>query len=176
MMTIKRSVYILDGKYDINIYSVYYSMFYEKYDIEDYIYIYQFLVIATSLVKCNYRFVWFPSSTDLWESCLILEPCTFVDITFRGLLKSDIFIGAKCVVWHSCSNKCPVWCSCSYNHTGTAGGEELWRHCISDTDMVLGFALGAMFVREVFHGENKHKVRFESEILLVAITFGWFWV
>jgi len=48
----------------------------------------------------------------------------------------------------------------------------LWRHCISDTDMVLGFALGAMFVREVFHGENKHKVRFESEILLVAITFG----
>jgi len=39
MMTIKRSVYILDGKYDINIYSVYYSMFYEKYDIEDYIYI-----------------------------------------------------------------------------------------------------------------------------------------
>jgi len=65
MMTIKRSVYILDGKYDINIYSVYYSMFYEKYDIEDYIYIYQFLVIATSLVKCYYRFVWFPSSTDL---------------------------------------------------------------------------------------------------------------
>lgn len=42
--------------------------------------------------------------------------------------------------------------------SGTAGGEELWRHCISDTDLVLGFALGSMFVREVFHGESKHKV------------------
>ena len=53
----------------------------------------------------------------------------------------------------------------------------MWRHCISDTDMVLGFALGAMFVREVFHGENKHKVRFESEILLlVDFEYSWSFV
>ncbi|GAB6026306.1 Peptidase M13 [Chamberlinius hualienensis] len=38
---------------------------------------------------------------------------------------------------------------------GTEGGEEPWRFCVSDTNNVIGFALGAMFVREVFHGESK---------------------
>ena len=28
-----------------------------------------------------------------------------------------------------------------------------------DTDAVLGFALGAMFVREAFHGNSRQKVR-----------------
>ncbi|KAL5014273.1 hypothetical protein ScPMuIL_008543, partial [Solemya velum] len=41
--------------------------------------------------------------------------------------------------------------------SGTTGGEELWRYCITDTDSVLGFALGAMFVREAFHGDSKKK-------------------
>jgi predicted metalloendopeptidase len=42
--------------------------------------------------------------------------------------------------------------------TGTTGGEELWRHCITDTDQVLGFALGSLFVQEVFKGNSKQKV------------------
>lgn len=38
---------------------------------------------------------------------------------------------------------------------GTDVSEVLWRYCISDTNNVIGFAVGAMFVREVFHGDNK---------------------
>ncbi|XP_048752653.1 endothelin-converting enzyme homolog isoform X3 [Ostrea edulis] len=41
--------------------------------------------------------------------------------------------------------------------SGTTGGEELWRYCITDTDGVVGMALGAMFVREAFQGESKQK-------------------
>ncbi|KAK3105380.1 hypothetical protein FSP39_023788 [Pinctada imbricata] len=41
--------------------------------------------------------------------------------------------------------------------SGTTGGEELWRYCITDTDGVLGLALGAMFVREAFNGDSKIK-------------------
>ncbi|XP_050526438.1 endothelin-converting enzyme homolog isoform X1 [Daktulosphaira vitifoliae] len=38
---------------------------------------------------------------------------------------------------------------------GSEGGEEPWRYCISDTNNVLGFALGALYVRDVFHGHSK---------------------
>lgn len=39
---------------------------------------------------------------------------------------------------------------------GLEGGEEpQWRFCIKDTDTVLGFAIGAIFVKEVFHQESK---------------------
>ncbi|XP_044763653.1 endothelin-converting enzyme homolog isoform X2 [Coccinella septempunctata] len=39
---------------------------------------------------------------------------------------------------------------------GSEGGEEpQWRYCIQDTNNVLGFAIGAIFVREVFHQESK---------------------
>lgn len=38
---------------------------------------------------------------------------------------------------------------------GSDGGEEPWRYCVTDTNNVLGFAIGAMFVREVFHGDSK---------------------
>lgn len=38
---------------------------------------------------------------------------------------------------------------------GSEGGEQPWRYCISDTNNVLGFALGALYVREVFHGQSK---------------------
>lgn len=41
---------------------------------------------------------------------------------------------------------------------GSEGGESPWRYCVSDTNEVIGFALGAMFVREVFHGESKPMV------------------
>ena len=46
----------------------------------------------------------------------------------------------------------------SVSFLGTSGGEELWRYCITDTDSVLGLALGAMFVREAFNGDSKNKV------------------
>jgi endothelin-converting enzyme len=41
---------------------------------------------------------------------------------------------------------------------GSEGGEEPWRYCVTDTNNVLGFAIGAMFVREAFHGNSKPMV------------------
>lgn len=41
---------------------------------------------------------------------------------------------------------------------GTVGSEESWRYCVMDTNRVLGFALGAMFVEEAFQGDSKKKV------------------
>ncbi|XP_063925032.1 endothelin-converting enzyme homolog isoform X2 [Zophobas morio] len=39
---------------------------------------------------------------------------------------------------------------------GSEGGEEpQWRYCVQDTNNVLGFAIGAIFVREVFHLDSK---------------------
>jgi len=41
---------------------------------------------------------------------------------------------------------------------GSTGEEEHWRYCVSDTESVLGFAVGAMFVREAFDGGSKQAV------------------
>ncbi|XP_054159302.1 endothelin-converting enzyme homolog isoform X2 [Oppia nitens] len=38
---------------------------------------------------------------------------------------------------------------------GSEGSESPWRYCVTDTNGVMGFALGAMFVKAVFHGESK---------------------
>lgn len=38
---------------------------------------------------------------------------------------------------------------------GSEGSLENWRYCIADTNNVLGFALGALYVREAFHGNSK---------------------
>ncbi|XP_017767260.1 PREDICTED: endothelin-converting enzyme 1 isoform X2 [Eufriesea mexicana] len=38
---------------------------------------------------------------------------------------------------------------------GSEGREEQWRYCVSDTHNAMGFAVGVMFVREVFHGKSK---------------------
>jgi len=38
---------------------------------------------------------------------------------------------------------------------GKDGHQDRWRFCVTDTDSVLGFAVGAMFVRSAFHGESK---------------------
>lgn len=65
--------------------------------------------------------------------------------------------------------------------SGTTGGEELWRYCITDTDGVVGMALGAMFVREAFQGESKQKVRkfknisLECYVLSLSQISVWFW-
>ncbi|XP_071145795.1 endothelin-converting enzyme homolog isoform X1 [Mytilus edulis] len=53
--------------------------------------------------------------------------------------------------------------------SGVTGGDELWRYCISDTDSVLGFALGAMFVKEAFNGRSKDKA--EAMIAEVKTAF-----
>lgn len=53
--------------------------------------------------------------------------------------------------------------------SGVSGGDELWRYCISDTDSVLGFALGAMFVKEAFNGDSKYKA--EAMIAEVKSAF-----
>lgn len=41
---------------------------------------------------------------------------------------------------------------------GTEGIVENWRFCVTDTNNVLGFAIGALYVREAFHGDSKPKV------------------
>ncbi|KAG9508882.1 hypothetical protein GZH46_02612, partial [Fragariocoptes setiger] len=42
---------------------------------------------------------------------------------------------------------------------GSEGQEITWRYCVSDTNSVMGFALGSMFVRSVFQGESKEKAQ-----------------
>ena len=38
---------------------------------------------------------------------------------------------------------------------GSEGLETPWRYCVSDTNNVMGFALGSMFVKSVFKGRSK---------------------
>ena len=38
---------------------------------------------------------------------------------------------------------------------GTDGIETPWRYCVSDTNSIMGFAMGAMFVKSVFKGKSK---------------------
>ena len=47
---------------------------------------------------------------------------------------------------------------------GLEGQEQQWRYCVSDTHNAMGFAIGAMFVREVFHGKSKPMVNLHSLI------------
>lgn len=43
---------------------------------------------------------------------------------------------------------------------GSDGGEEPWRYCVADTSTAIGFAVGAMYVREKFHGQSKPDAEF----------------
>ena len=42
---------------------------------------------------------------------------------------------------------------------GSEGSEESWRYCVSDTNSAIGYAIGAMFVREMFQQDSKETVR-----------------
>lgn len=42
---------------------------------------------------------------------------------------------------------------------GSEGSETPWRYCVSDTNNVMGFALGAMFVKSVFQGKSKEQAQ-----------------
>jgi len=52
---------------------------------------------------------------------------------------------------------------------GSEGNEETWRSCVTDTNNVLGYAVGAMFIRQNFHGESKPLA--ESMIKTVKDSF-----
>ncbi|GFS15941.1 endothelin-converting enzyme 1 [Elysia marginata] len=54
--------------------------------------------------------------------------------------------------------------------TGTKGNEDAWYTCISDTDSVLGFAVGALFVEETFKGGSKEKAKEMIENVRTAFT------
>lgn len=60
---------------------------------------------------------------------------------------------------------------------GSEGREEQWRYCVVDANNAMGFAIGAMFVREVFHGNSKpmvshlYKYGFFFVILLIHRYF-----
>lgn len=40
---------------------------------------------------------------------------------------------------------------------GSEGIEVSWRYCVTDTNQVMGFALGSLFVRRVFQGKPKER-------------------
>lgn len=40
---------------------------------------------------------------------------------------------------------------------GSEGIEVSWRYCVTDTNQVMGFALGSLFVRRVFQGKSKER-------------------
>jgi len=42
--------------------------------------------------------------------------------------------------------------------SGVTGEDEKWRYCVEDTDGSVSFAVGAMYVRETFHGDSKASV------------------
>ncbi|XP_066972387.1 endothelin-converting enzyme homolog isoform X3 [Macrobrachium rosenbergii] len=52
---------------------------------------------------------------------------------------------------------------------GVEGTEELWRECVGATDVALGPAVGAMYVRQAFHGDSKEMA--EEMIRRVRKTF-----
>ena len=43
---------------------------------------------------------------------------------------------------------------------GEAESDERWRECVADTDGSLGFATGAMFVRQAFNEDARAKGEF----------------
>ena len=48
---------------------------------------------------------------------------------------------------------------------GKEGHTERWRECVADTDVALGYALGAMFVRHVFQRKSKE----EAQVMIDSI-------
>lgn len=52
---------------------------------------------------------------------------------------------------------------------GSEGIEVSWRYCVTDTNQVMGFALGSLFVRRVFQG--KSKARAEEMIYSIRNAF-----
>lgn len=48
---------------------------------------------------------------------------------------------------------------------GSEGIEVSWRYCVTDTNQVMGFALGSLFVRRVFQGRSKER----AEEMIFAI-------
>lgn len=52
---------------------------------------------------------------------------------------------------------------------GSEGIEVSWRYCVTDTNQVMGFALGSLFVRRVFQGHSK--VRAEEMIYSIRNAF-----
>lgn len=53
---------------------------------------------------------------------------------------------------------------------GSDGGEEPWLSCITDTNNVIGFAIGAMFVRQVFQGNSKTVVSLNVVVVAAAVA------
>jgi len=51
--------------------------------------------------------------------------------------------------------------------SGVTRDEEKWRHCVQETNNALSFAVGAMYVRETFHGNSKASV---SNVLFSVVT------
>ncbi|XP_012937858.1 endothelin-converting enzyme homolog [Aplysia californica] len=43
--------------------------------------------------------------------------------------------------------------------SGVQGNDDVWHTCITNTDSVLGFATGALFVKDTFKGESRGKAK-----------------
>ena len=49
---------------------------------------------------------------------------------------------------------------------GVTGEKEKWQVCLEDMNLAFGFATGAMYVREHFHGDSKASVSNTRSIYL----------
>ena len=71
-----------------------------------------------------------------------------------------------------CLKSSPVYlrtCLLCYHVTeGVTGEDEKWRYCVEDAGGSVSFAVGAMYVRETFHGDSKASV---SSKLLHSLSF-----
>ena len=54
---------------------------------------------------------------------------------------------------------------------GVAGGEEAWRECVVATDITIGPALGAMYIKETFNNASLAEVRIYLKFLLTLLCF-----
>ena len=43
-------------------------------------------------------------------------------------------------------------------NAGVTGEDEKWRDCVQEAGGAVSFAVGAMYVRETFHGDSKASV------------------
>lgn len=78
--------------------------------------------------------------------CNVIKLCAFYFRSVSSALKS-FWINLKRVLYSNLHT--PMLAIC------TTGSEVKWRQCVSDTNNNLGFAVGAMFVREAFHEATK---------------------
>ena len=55
--------------------------------------------------------------------------------------------------------------------TGSKKPEDLWKHCMSETNGAIGMALGAVFIKEAFEERSKVQVNIKRRFLQYCKNF-----